>query len=148
MTKIIFAIDDSPYSSKVVEAAARRVWPKDSELKLLTVLEPVQLANDERSTVLVSEIQERRRDGARKMLEEARKQLSSREQSGQRVHFEIREGNPKQEIVNAAVEWSADKIVVGAHGHGMSAAKYLGSIPRTIAQHAPCTVEVIRAKQS
>ena len=141
--RVICAIDDSPYSQEVVEVLTAREWPEDCEIKLLTVLEPVELEGNGEFLELRSEIQDKRKDAAKNMLEKARSKISGSETIN--VHFEIREGCPKEEILKAAVEWSADKILLGAHGHGICPRHILGSISRTVAAHAPCTVEIVRS---
>ncbi len=144
MIKIIFAIDDSEYSARVLETVAKRMWPDGSVFKLLTVLEPTDLSKNQSLESMENEIRQRRKTEAQRLLDEACKRLSTANYDT--IQIEIREGNPKQEIVNAAKEWSADKILVGAHGHDVCPTFSLGNTSRTVAQHAPCTVEIIRAK--
>ena len=144
MDKVILAIDDSSYANKVVEVVSRRKWKEDMQLKILTVIEPIKLDDISSHQELLSEINDRRKDEATKLLEKTRKELSDKLKSS--VHFELRVGNPKTEIVDAAVEWSADKILLGAHGRGENTAHMIGigSTPRSVAAHAPCSVEIVR----
>ncbi|MBX9695787.1 MAG: universal stress protein [Cyanobacteria bacterium] len=146
MKKIILAIDDSTYSQQIIDSVANRKWSDDFEVKILTVLEPLDL-DDADCQETLSEINHKRKEQAEKLLEKARKTLSERLNS--RIHFEIREGNPKTEILDVAAEWAADKILLGAHGHGAptdlsEAGETIGSIPRMITEHAPCSVEILR----
>lgn len=57
-------------------------------------------------------------------------------------HSIISEENPAKAILDAAV--GADLVVVGSRGHGGFAALVLGSVSRTVLQHAPCPVAVVR----
>lgn len=57
-------------------------------------------------------------------------------------HSIITEEGPAKAILNAAEE--ADLVVVGSRGHGGFAALLLGSVSRTVLQHAPCPVAVVR----
>ena len=58
-------------------------------------------------------------------------------------HSIITEESPAKAIVDTAA--GADLVVVGSRGHGGFAAMLLGSVSRTVLQHAPCPVAVVRA---
>jgi len=145
--KILVAIDDSPYSQKVVEKIARRHWPPDSEFKILTVVEPVSLDELAQKDWLdvVAEVATRRLEHANHLCDKARKLLES-QVADCTVHYEVRKGSPKAEIIDVAAQWSADKIVMGAHGRGVCPHFRLGSVSLTVAQHAHCSVEIIRPR--
>jgi nucleotide-binding universal stress UspA family protein len=55
-----------------------------------------------------------------------------------------REGDPAEAIISVAEERKADIIVVG--NKGMTGIKrfLLGSVPSRVAQHAPCSVFIVR----
>jgi len=57
-------------------------------------------------------------------------------------HSIITEEGPAKAILDAATD--ADLVVVGSRGHGGFAAMLLGSVSRTVLQHAPCPVAVVR----
>ena len=62
--------------------------------------------------------------------------------SSVRCHSIITEESPAKAIIDAAAE--ADLVVVGSRGHGGFAALMLGSVSRTVLQHSPRPVAVIR----
>jgi nucleotide-binding universal stress UspA family protein len=62
------------------------------------------------------------------------------------VHFEIRHGSPKTEIIRTATEWEANRILIGAHGHNVCPHNLMGSVSRAVAEHAPCSVEIVKIK--
>jgi nucleotide-binding universal stress UspA family protein len=145
--KVIIAIDDSPYGARVVDSVVDRRWPLDVDFKILTVLEPLCACGDDDVLAdfsdTLSAIQERRRRAAQRFGERVRHQIESTV-LGARVHCEIREGLPRTEIINAAVDWNADRILVGAHGRDVCPHNMLGSVSRAVVNHAPCTVEIVR----
>jgi nucleotide-binding universal stress UspA family protein len=59
-----------------------------------------------------------------------------------RCHSIISEESPAKAIIDAARE--ADLLVVGSRGHGGFAALLLGSVSRTVLQHSPVPVVVVR----
>jgi len=59
-----------------------------------------------------------------------------------RCHSIITEESPAKAIIDAAAD--ADLVVVGSRGHGGFAALLLGSVSRTVLQHSPRPVVVIR----
>jgi nucleotide-binding universal stress UspA family protein len=54
----------------------------------------------------------------------------------------VEDGNPAHRLVEAAANWDADLIVVGAHGHG-GLGPIVGSVARAVLYHAPCSVLVV-----
>lgn len=60
----------------------------------------------------------------------------------------VREGDPRSAIVDEAKEWGADLIVVGSHGRTGLTRWLLGSVAQAVVGHAPCSVEVIRERDS
>ena len=59
----------------------------------------------------------------------------------------IEAGNPKQVLVEAAANWHADSIFVGANRFGSRIESFLlGSVSAAVAARAHCSVEVVRKK--
>lgn len=145
--KVIIAVDDSPYSMNVVDAVLHRQWPKGTQFKVLTVVEPVCCDEDAEPEIvnLISDLTERRKKSSIRLGERIRHRIEYAfpEMS---VHVEIREGLPRTEIINAAVDWSADKILLGAHGKDVCPHNLIGSVSRSVALQSPCSIEIIRAK--
>ncbi len=142
--KVVIAIDDSPYSDEMLKAITSREWGCDTEFRILNVL-------DSQDNLLEylgdcgGEFEDQRKKEATKLCKKYKETLA-REVPTSIVHYEIRTGSPKSEIIDAAVEWSADKILIGSHGHRSCPHNLLGSVSRAITLHAPCSVEVIKQK--
>lgn len=145
--KVIVAIDDSPYSQALVAAVTKRAWPKHTVFKLVTVLEPIAATIDDGLASAFSDTLAAVSLRRKRAAQERNKKICLRLGSvidGAKATSEIREGQPRQEILNAAVDWSADLILVGAHGRDVCPTNSMGSVSRAVASHAPCSVEVIR----
>jgi nucleotide-binding universal stress UspA family protein len=65
-----------------------------------------------------------------------------------KVETAMREGKPEFEIVEEAKNWGADLIVIGSHGYTGFKRLVLGSVAHSVVGHAPCSVEVVRRKES
>ena len=66
------------------------------------------------------------------------------EETGVPSAIEIRSGDPVREIVDAAATEGFDLVVVGNRGLTGAKAALLGSVPRDVAESAPCDVLVAR----
>jgi nucleotide-binding universal stress UspA family protein len=54
--------------------------------------------------------------------------------------------SPRRAILEEAAGWGADLIVLGSHGYGVLRRFLLGSVAITVAEHAHCSVEIVRPK--
>ena len=68
------------------------------------------------------------------------------QRAGLIVSSVVQEGDPKEALVQEALDWKADAIFVGARGLGRVERLLLGSVSSATVAHAPCTVEVIRRR--
>ena len=135
--KVVVAIDDSPHSSRLIEAVSHRKWPEHTEFKILAVLEPIECcvdADEWQETMTAANA--KRKHAAEDYCQHARQKLMDKVTPAS-VHFEIRLGDPKEEIVSAASQWHADKIMMGAHSKGVCPHNLLGSVSRAVSQNAP-----------
>lgn len=144
--KVVVAIDQTEYSKQIIDAVVKRHWPQDTCFKLLTVIEPFQveqidLAKWSKST---KEVLEKRTEAAVQVLKNAKARIE-RGIENSIVHVDVKQGDPKREILKAATEWMVDKIIVGAHGHVPN--RILGSVPRVLSRMSPCSVELVRLKE-
>lgn len=143
--KVLIATDGSPSAQAAVEAVATRPWPDATEIKVLTVIHTaVPFILDPTYTVAFIHIDqlEKAREHAPVLAAAAAARVA---RSGMTVTSEVREGSPKDVIVEEAERWGADLIVLGTHGHGAVGRFLLGSVAHSVVLHAPCSVEVVRA---
>jgi nucleotide-binding universal stress UspA family protein len=66
-------------------------------------------------------------------------------ESGLRAEPECRDGDPAEQILQAAEAAAADLVVVGTHGRTGLSRLLMGSVARNVLNHAPCSVLVVRA---
>jgi len=148
--KVLVALDDSPFSKEVIHSLLSRPWPEKTTFKLLNVIEPMCLSPNEYDSKELQEslekMNELRKEAAEKFCDHTQKQISKHFPHS-KVTFEIRQGAAKSEIVNAAIDWKADKILIGAHGRDVCPHNLIGSVSRAVVHSAPCSVEVVRVHE-
>jgi nucleotide-binding universal stress UspA family protein len=144
--KILLATDGSPCSERAVEEVARRPWPADSQVRVVSVVEPPAPLAAEPYMGLASyfeEVEALKRKQAGAALEAAAGKLRAGA-CGLQVSTEVLNGSPKRRIVEEADAWGADLIVVGSHGYHTWERMLLGSVSQSVAAHATCSVEIVR----
>jgi nucleotide-binding universal stress UspA family protein len=143
--RIIVGIDGSPGSEEAVRAIAARTWPARSEVKVIIVDDPlVPPIIGDLIPPLAETIESNAEDWSRdkQTLANAAALLRGTEI---KVSSEIRRGDPKKELPQAAEEWGADCIFVGSTGFSNRFERFvLGSISAAVAARAHCSVEVVR----
>jgi nucleotide-binding universal stress UspA family protein len=142
--KVVVAVEDSPYSQDLIEEVMSRPWPRDTFFKILTVIAPIDpmTLSSSHGPDVYGSAQEKRRHGAEKICGAFRHRLLQNI-ANSFVHFEVREGQIKDEIIKSATDWEADKIIVGANTGLPAELKRTGGTCKTVAHHAPCAVEII-----
>jgi nucleotide-binding universal stress UspA family protein len=145
--KILLATDGSPHARAALEAVLQRPWPPRTHVRVLSVVYPAPYMGDPGfigaaayNAMLAQEAQRADAD-AGAALRELRKRAPRLTTSKK-----VLEGSPKVRIVEEAERWKADLVVVGSHGLGSVARFLLGSVAQAVAQHAPCSVEIVRAR--
>jgi nucleotide-binding universal stress UspA family protein len=147
--KIILAIDDSQFSRDAVEEVADRYWPDNTIVRVLSAAEPTpppaapDLWYDAGGTM------ERLQNEVTKHHEILTSQAASLLKArGIRAETAVRQGDARSVIVDEAIEWQADLIVVGSHGYSGIKRWLLGSVAHSVVSHAPCSVHVVRRRSA
>lgn len=146
--KILLALDESEYSKAAITEVGKRSWPTRSTVRVLTVVEPFpQMAIDpwyggrESLDQIDTELKKRAGNLTKKTVEKLKTK-------GLKAESVIRTGRAAAEIVDEASRWGADLIILGSHGYGAIKRLLLGSVALSVVTHAPCSVEIVRRKES
>ncbi len=146
--KILVAYDGSDPAEAAVDEVAARPWPEGSEVRLVTVIEPPLGADTANGEVIYAPLLERvrasMREEAFQKLQRALERFKRRPDLARSC--EIREGAAKHALLDAIEEWGADLVVTGSNGPRGLTRFLLGSVSHALVTHAPCSVEVVRAR--
>jgi nucleotide-binding universal stress UspA family protein len=126
--RILYATDGSAGALAAAQLLVLLPLETDSQLTILTVTQPTLMPPEEEA-----EGQE-----ATKISQ------SILSHSRARLRTQVRQGNPAEEILQAAEEQSTDLIVVGSSGRSAIARFFVGSVAERVARHAACPVLMAR----
>lgn len=149
--KILLAVDGSTYSDAAIDEIARRPWPPESELKVITAAEmPIMVGMEPwaASPDYFEQLEISVRDAAKGVIDAALEKLNTAADKTLKVTTEIIQGSPRQVIVDEAERWDADLIVMGSRGLGPWNRLLLGSVSSGVVHHAKCSVEIVRQRES
>jgi nucleotide-binding universal stress UspA family protein len=146
--KILLAVDGSEPSEEAVKAVVERPWPTGTVVRVMhavsTPTPPVVGEITYMSQDVAAVQQEDRMAG-----EEVVTRVANSLDAGKlKVETALREGKADVEIVEEAKEWGADLIMIGSHGYTGLKRLVLGSVAQSVVGRAPCSVEVVRRKET
>lgn len=142
--RILIGIDGSPSAEAAVNAVAARNWPAGSEARVVAVHSPfTQLATHYFVHPVSLTSADCTDEGAlaQKIVDAAAEKLRL---AGITASPIVKEGVPKQVLVDEAKEWGASCIFLGAQGARGVERFLLGSVSASVAAQAHCSVEVVR----
>jgi nucleotide-binding universal stress UspA family protein len=149
---LLLAVDDSYYSELAVREVASRPWPEGSTIKVLSVayflgtpVAGVPTGGEPSATAALFEARTQLLESTNLLVQRAAEQLA---RDNLRVETLVREGDPGTEIIQEAESWPADLIIVASHGHHGLKRLLLGSTANYVTNHAPCSIEIVRARGS
>lgn len=122
---IVVAVDETPAAEAALDAALELALERRATLHLVHVVEERRALADE----------QRAFDA---MVERVRS-------AGVSYSAELREGDPVEELVDAAERRDAALIATGTHGHNAIARLILGSVAEGLVREAPVPVMTVRA---
>jgi nucleotide-binding universal stress UspA family protein len=144
--KVLIAIDNSHCSHEAVKSVLKRPWFKDTEFRVIHVVEPIvsqySMVAPQAIGLMVNAEKVLREEGVRFTAETAEKIRTC--VGVEKVSSRVIDGFVADAIIDHARWWQADLIVVGSHGRTGMERLLLGSVAEKIANHANCSVDVIK----
>jgi nucleotide-binding universal stress UspA family protein len=136
--RVLVAVDGGEASIRAVDMAKDLATRFDAALGAVYVLPETLPVANEFGYVGPERIAERQQRG-HELLRDAQERIGDL-----RCDRILREGSAPAEIIDAALEWKADLIVVGCHNRGPLQRLLLGSTSESLVHRAPCPVLVVR----
>jgi nucleotide-binding universal stress UspA family protein len=149
--KILLAVDSSDCSKAAVQAVAERPWPAGSQIKILSVVEPVYVPTTDAWVLPENyyvEIDLAARDQAQIAIAYAVERITASDVAKLTIFTEIKEGLAKDIIIEEADRWGAELVLLGSHGYRGLKKFLLGSVSHAVAAHAHCSVEIVRHREN
>lgn len=144
--KILIAIDGSECSDGAVEEVAKRPWPADSAVRIISVAETLPPEVLSLPPRYLEEIERAARQRAQTIVDRAITRLRESDARFLLISSTVVVDSPKDAIVDEAERWGADLIVVGSHGYRGPERAPLGSVSQAVATQAKCSVEIARRR--
>lgn len=144
---IILAVDESRFSTAAVDSVASRPWPPGTTVRVLSAVEIVAPPAATLWYDAGGSLDEARKEMSRKAEDLTARIASALREKGLDAEPAVREGDPREVIVDEAREWPADLIVLGSHGRTGIKRWLMGSVASAVVDHAPCSVQIARLNQ-
>ena len=144
--KILLAVDGSVFSEAATQFVLRQARPQDTEVRVLSVMEPSSLRTDSGTEGYYAAIDASFEEATKRSQALVAKTAELLRSNGIKVTSSASTewADPKSKIIDAAAEWGADLIVLGSHGRSGLDRFLMGSVADAVARHAPCSVEIVR----
>ncbi|HEX7315012.1 MAG TPA: universal stress protein [Pyrinomonadaceae bacterium] len=156
--KVLIAYDGSAYADAALDDLRRAGLPREAEALIVSVGDGLVSAYTSLAEVAGTALTSGRvfptivvaKEQAVRLLAEARR-FAARARGRVLSYFpewEVRtrvlEGSPSEELQRKAEEWRPDLVVVGSQGRSALGRFFLGSVSKSLATHARCSVRVGR----
>jgi nucleotide-binding universal stress UspA family protein len=144
----MIGFDGSAGAELAVAEVALRHWGNDAEICLVTAVHSLIPTTIGRFIPPINNWVEEDSKSERIWIEKlAESSVKKLENAGLKVSLKIKDGNPKEVLIEEAARWQADSIFVGAHSYSGRLEKFLiGSTSAAVAARANCSVEAVRPK--
>lgn len=144
--RIVLAVDGSQFSDAAVQAVIAQAQPKDTEIRVLHVVElPTLLVTREMGGYdsALDKAWEAEKKQAQGLVEKTVELLRAK---GLKATGTVEDGDAKSKILEAAKDWRADLIILGSHGRKGLEHFLMGSVSEAVARHADRSVEIVRIR--
>ncbi len=142
---ILVAVDGSPTSEHAVAHAADLAQATGGRVRLLNVMDPIaHISGFEQPEIYSQEILPRLRKAGEALLNQARDRVAQRGVPVDTALVENLDARVAQLVVEHALAWGADLIVLGTHGRRGLARVLMGSDAEQVARTSPVPVLLVR----
>jgi universal stress protein A len=142
--KVLIAVDDSRCSKAAMSWVKEMRWNAGTEFIVLSAARltvPAYAFADIPMTLPSNEINQEQVRLHEEIAARFERQIRER---GYPTRALVREGDPREVILEVAREFGVDLVVVGSHGRSGITKLMLGSVASHVVTHAPCPVTVIK----
>ena len=136
--RILLATDGSNASLTAAQVVAQTNWPKSTEVKVVSVVNPVTYSLEE-----IGVWRDKRTDRAHRAIGQAVQVLKN---APLKITGEVIADRIARGIVDRARSWDADLIVLGTHDRRGLKRFFLSSVSAMVATGAHCSVRVVRGR--
>ncbi len=139
--RIVVGTDGSPTAAEAVQAAATLAAQCGAELHVVTAFKPITalITNPEFASISAALYEEMDpQGGAKDVTARACETISNCTVTEHQIS-----GSAADALCDVASQVDADLIVVGSRGM-TGARRVLGSVPNSVAHHAPCSVLIVQ----
>jgi nucleotide-binding universal stress UspA family protein len=137
-TRILLATDGSDVSLAASQAVAETIWPAGTEIKVVSVVDPMIYSLEE-----IGFFRSKGTDRAHRAIGDTMNVLRS---TPFEISAEVIAGRTVQGIIDRAKNWHADLIVLGRHQRRGLKRLLLGGTSAAVANGAHCSVRLIRGR--
>jgi nucleotide-binding universal stress UspA family protein len=134
--KLLIAVDSSDASMIAAREAAARLWPPGTTVHVISIVEPLHAWS-------VPDLEKALQESGEQTAQCAAEYFR---QAGLETTITVVTGDPKTVIVDEAWEGHADFVIIGSHNAGGLVQFLLGSVARSVARLATCSVEIVRPR--
>src|SRR6185295_8762988 len=134
--RILLATDGSDVSLAASQAVAKTNWPTETEVKIVSVIDPIIYSMEE-----IGLLRDKRTERAHRAIGQA---MSVLKHTSLKVSGEVIAGTIMRQIIDRARSWNAHLIVLGTYERRGLKRLLLGSTSTSVANQAHCSVRVIR----
>ena len=136
--RVLLATDGSEASMAASQAIAEASWPDDTEVRVVSVVNPMIYSFEE-----IGVIGDQSTDYAHRAI---RKAVQTLRDAPVKISAEIIAGNAARQITARAKDWGADLIVLGTDERRGLRRWLFGSTSAAVANRAHCSVRIIHGK--
>lgn len=147
--KVLLATDGSAFSEQAAKSIATRPWPAGAQVRILSAVElvlPTARAMFEVPIIDTAFLEKARGEAMQHAQDAVARAREILYPTGLSLSdsISVLADTPQAVILQEAAEWGADLIVLGSHGRRGMDRFLVGSVSEAVANHAQCSVEIIR----